>query len=337
MKAAVFKEKGVFEVEDVPDPEMGARDILVKVSHCAICGSDLHRYAYGMLKKGAVIGHEYTGTVVDRGADVTSFEIGDRVTRSSGKPNPPKEVFSYPPRYSAKERGFLPSGIDGGYAQYIAMDEDMAIKLPENLSNLEATLTEPLTIAVHAIRVSPLRLGDTVLVFGAGPVGLLTLQCVQRAGAMRIYVSEPNAARRSLAEEYSANQVFLPGEDDIVHEMVELTGIGVDVAFECAGAASTLHESLQAVRYGGTAVVIGMAWEPVHCLPVDWIGREVQMKAAYGYLPSDWLPALWLLETGQVRVSSMISEVVPLSDIQSAFQELMNPDTPWVQAVIAMD
>ena len=163
MKAAVFKEKGVFDVEDVPDPQIGPRDILVKISHCAICGSDVHRYANGMLKKGSVIGHEY------------------------------------------------------------------------------------------------------------------------------------------------------------------------------AGARSTLHDSLQAVRYGGTAMVIAMAWEPVHCLPVDWIGREVQMKAAYGYLPSEWLPVMWLLETGQVRVSSMISEVVPLSDIQSAFQELLNPDTPWIQAVIALD
>jgi len=290
-----------------------------------------------MLKRGAVIGHEYAGTVVERGADVREFDIGDRVTRSGGKPNPPKEVFGYSPRYSAKERGFLPAARDGGYAQYIALDADMAIKIPENLSNLEATLAEPLAVAVHGIRISPFRMGDTVLILGAGPVGLLTLQCVRIAGAMRIYVSEPNATRRTLAEELDADEVFDPAKVDIVEEMVERTGIGVDVAFECAGAGSTFHNSLQAIRYGGTALLISMAWEPVHCLPVDWIGREVQMKAAYGYLPSEWLPVMWLLETGQVRVSSMISEVVPLSDIQSAFRELLKPDSPWVQAVVALD
>jgi (R,R)-butanediol dehydrogenase/meso-butanediol dehydrogenase/diacetyl reductase len=154
---------------------------------------------------------------------------------------------------------------------------------------------------------------------------------------MLIYVSEPNAARRKLAKELGADKVLDPGESNIVEETVARTHIGVDVVFECAGARSTLHDSLQAVRYGGTALVIAMAWEPVHFLPVEWIGREVQMKAAYGYLPSEWLPALWLLETEKVRVSSMISEVVPLSDIQSAFQELLNPDTSWVQAVVALD
>ena len=337
MKAAVYKEKGVFEVEDVPDPVVGPRDILIKISHCAICGSDLHRYAYGMLRRDAVIGHEYAGTVIDRGSDVTEFAIGDRVTRSGGKPNPSKEVYGYSPRYSARERGFLPAARDGGYAQYIALDANMAVKIPENLSNVEATLAEPLAVAVHGIRISPLRLGDTVLILGAGPIGLLTLQGVRRAGAMMIYVSEPNSSRRALAEELGADEVFDPKEVNIVEEMVARTGIGVDIVFECAGAGSTFHDSLQAVRYGGTALVISMAWEPVHCLPVDWIGREVQMKAAYGYLPSEWRPVLWFLETGQVRVSPMISEVVPLSGIQSAFQELLDPDTPWVQAVIAPD
>jgi threonine dehydrogenase-like Zn-dependent dehydrogenase len=151
---------------------------------------------------------------------------------------------------------------------------------------------------------------------------------------MRIFVSEPNETRRNLAGEFGADEVFDPRQTDIAAEVVKRTGIGVDVVFECAGAEKTYHDSLQAVRFGGTVVLIAMAWEPVYCLPVDWIGREVQMKAAYGYLPSEWLPVMWLLETGQVTVSPMITSVVPLSDIQSAFQELMNPDTPWVQAVI---
>jgi 2-desacetyl-2-hydroxyethyl bacteriochlorophyllide A dehydrogenase len=335
MKAAVFKEKGVFAVEEVPDPEVGPRDILIEISHCAICGSDLHRYAYGMLRQGAVIGHEYAGTVVGRGAEVSEFDIGDRVTRSGGKPNPPKEVFGYSPRYSARERGFFPAARDGGYAQYIALDADMAIKIPGGLSNLHAALAEPLAVAVHGTRVSPTRLGDTVLVLGAGPIGLLTLQCLRLAGAMRIFVSEPNESRRNLAGEFGADEVFDPRQTDIVEEVVDRTGIGVDVVFECAGAEKTYHDSLQAVRFGGTVVLVAMAWEPVYCLPVDWIGREVQMKAAYGYLPSEWLPVMWLLETGQVTVSPMISSVVPLSDIQSTFQELMNPDTELVQAVVA--
>ena len=296
MKAAVFKEKGLLEVEDVPEPEIGPRDVLLQITHCAICGSDLHRYMYGMLNPGVVMGHEYAGKIVDKGKEVQTFQIGDRVTRGvahSGGINPAKDVFSLPDRYSAKELGFS-SLRPGAYAEYMAVNAETVMKIPDFVTNLEASLTEPLTVALHAVRLSKIRLGDQVLILGAGPIGLLTQQCASLSGAMRIYVSEINAARRTMASKLGAYAVFDPTRINLVEEVVLRTEVGVDLAFECAGAHLTLQNALEAVRVSGRIIVISLAWEPVHCLPVDWVGREIEMKTSYGMLPHEWPIAMWM-------------------------------------------
>jgi len=340
MKAAVFKEKGLLEVEDVPEPEIGPRDVLLQITHCAICGSDLHRYMYGMLNPGVIMGHEYSGKIVDKGKEVQTFQIGDRVTRGvahSGGINPAKDVFSLPDRYSAKELGFQPNMRGGAYAEYMAVNAGAVMKIPDSVSNLEASLTEPLSVVLHAVRLSKIRLGDKVLVLGAGPIGLLAQQCASASGAMRIYVSEINAARRNIASKLGAYEVFDPNKVNLVEEIVRDTEVGVDLAFECAGANPTLQNALEAVRASGRVIVISLAWEPVYCLPVDWVGREIEMKTSYGTLTHEWPIAVWLLESKKVQVKPMISEVIPLKDIQKAFQELLKPDTPWVQVVVGFE
>ena len=337
MKAAVFKEKGVLSIEDVPDPDIGPHDVLVQTTHCAVCGSDLHRYLYGMLAPGAIMGHEYSGKIVNKGREVQAFQIGDRVTRSGGKIVPGKDVSPMPARYSSRELGFPPYLKSGAYAEYTAVNADRVMRVPDSVTNLEASLTEPLTVALHAVRASKIRMGDQALVVGAGPIGLLTQQCVALSGAMRVYVSEINGARRAIASKLGADEVFDPTSTDLVNDIVERTGIGVDLAFDCAGANLTLQSSLEAVRLSGRVIVIAIAWEPVHCLPVDWIGREVEMKASYGALASEWPIALWLLESGRIEVEPMITHIIPLRDIQEAFQELLKPDTSWIQAVVSFD
>jgi threonine dehydrogenase-like Zn-dependent dehydrogenase len=335
VRAAVYKEKGVLSVEDVPDPIVGPRDVLLKVTHCAICGSDLHRYGHGMVRPGAILGHEYSGTVADKGAEVDAFRIGERVVRSGGVSNPWGDAPPYPPRFSAKERGFLATTRPGAYAEYFVTDADLLMRIPDSVTNLDAALAEPLCVSLHAVRLSRLRLGDQALVIGAGPIGLLAQQCAALSGARRVFVSEVNAARRSVALELGAAEVLDPTQASLEEEILRRTGIGVDVAFECAGAHSTFQEAIQTVRGGGQAVIVSLSWEPVNCLPVEWIAREVEIKAVYGSRASEWPVAMALLERRQVRVQPLISQVIPLDDIQAAFQELLKPDTSWVQAVVA--
>lgn len=162
---------------------------------------------------------------------------------------------------------------------------------------------EPLGVALHGVRLSKLRLGDQALVIGAGPIGLLTEQCAALSGTSRIFVSEINAARKAVASDLGADAVFDPSQVNLVEEILRHTGIGVDVAFECAGAPSTLQEAIQAVRGAGQVVIVSLSWEPVYCLPVEWIAREVEMKTSYGTFAGEWPMAMSLLERGRFRCS----------------------------------
>ena len=335
MKAAVFKEKGLLKVEEVSSPKLDANDVLLQITYCAVCGSDLHRYHYGMMSPGTIMGHEYSGRVVEIGSEVNSFQVGDRAAPSGGKVNPVQDIFPYPPRYSAKERGFIPGQRSGAYAEFMAIDADRLMKIPETVSNLEACLVEPLTVSLHAVRLSSIKLGDRVLVIGAGPIGLLVQQCSALAGAGDMFVSETSLARRKAASLLGADLVIDPLQENVVEEIIRETDVGVDLVFECAGANATLNDALCSLRVAGRVVVVSLAWEQVDCTPVDWVGREVEMKTSYGTLAREWYIAMKLLEKKKIQIKPVISHIAPIEDIQDVFQKLLEPETPWVQAVIA--
>jgi 2-desacetyl-2-hydroxyethyl bacteriochlorophyllide A dehydrogenase len=333
MKAAVFTESKRLVVQEIPDPTPEPHEIVMQVTYCAICGSDLHRYAYGMMSPGTIMGHEFSGVVVATGKDVTGWKIGDRVTRSGGRIDPGRDLPNMPPRYSAKERGFL-AMKPGAYAQYIATPAEKVMAVPDGVSDLDSSLLEPLTVALHAVRSSKIRLGDAAVILGAGPIGLLAQQCARRAGATAVYVSETNPARRKVAELLGAQAVFHPGQTNLVQEVVQRTGIGADVAFDCAGAKPTLQQALELVRMGGQVVVVALAWEPVDCLPVDWVGREVELKSCYAHLNSEWPISMGLLASGEVQTKPLISKVIELERLDETFQELLNPRNDLVQVVV---
>jgi len=333
MKAAVFKKEGLLAVEEVPVPPVGKKDVLIRVKYCAICGSDLHRYAFGMLKPGAIMGHEYVGSVVEIGQEVKGFAVGDRVTRWGGRIVPGRDSPNFPPRFSARERGFLEKR-SGAYAEYMSVKSENLFKVPEEVPDLDASLLEPLVVVVHAMRISKLRLGDQAVVLGAGPIGLFAVQCAGLAGALAVYVSEIDPARREIALKLGAKEAFDPRAVNLVGEIVKRTEIGADVAFECAGAKPTLQQALELVRRGGRVMVVSLAWEECDCLPVEWVGREVEMKACYSHLNSDWAIGLSLLQQKKVQASPMISKVVPLEEAQEAFQELLRPGSEVIQTIV---
>jgi len=333
MKAAVFKKENLLEVEEVPIPSPGRGEVLIQVKYCAICGSDLHRYAFGMLKAGAIMGHEYTGRVVEIGPEVEDLVVGDRVTRWGGRIVPGRDLPNFPPRFSARERGFHEARA-GAYAEYMVAKSENLCKFPEEVADLEAVLLEPLTVVVHAMRISGIRLGDQAVVLGAGPIGLFAVQCARLAGALTVYVSEIDPVRREAALKLGAQEDFDPRAVDLVKEIVNRTGIGADIAFECAGAKPTLQQALELVRMGGRVMVVSLAWEQCNCLPVEWVAREVEMKACYGHLNSDWAIALSLLRKRKVQTTPMISKIVGLQEIQAAFQELLQPGSGVIQTIV---
>ncbi len=320
MRAAVFKRAGMLVVAEVPLPRPGPGEVLIKVSYCAICGSDVHKYAHGMMAPGVVMGHEVAGTVAAIAEDVAGWSLGDRVVRGYRGP--------LPPRYTSRDKGFTRDPLlPGGFAEYMVWPAGALLRIPEVLADEVAALTEPLSVALHAVRLSEMTLGDAVLVLGAGPIGLLLLQCVRLCGPRLLIVAEPVAERRQMALRLGADVVLDPVECDVVGQAVHLTGgLGPDIVFDCAGAMPTLQQALTMVRQRGSVVLVAICMEPCEVSPLDWIGREVRLHCSYGAEARDWEIALAYLAEGRVKGQPLISKVVSLSGIQAAFQELLRPN-----------
>lgn len=342
MKAAVMRGTQQFAIEDIPTPEPGPNQVLIKIRYSAICGSDVHRFQYGMANSGSVLGHEYIGEVVQTGQDVTRLKEGDRIVGGGGTPPVGMQgvgmqgtvargesvSFSAGERYSARTVGVEATRI-GGFAEYVTMDEWRPLMIPDGVSDELAVLAEPASIAVHAIRNSKFKIGDSAVVMGAGPIGLLTMQVLNAGGASAVYVSEPAPARAEAARVLGATLVIDPVNEDAVARVLELSGgPGVPIAFDAAAAKQTFQQGLEMVRRNGQLLLISMAWEDVDLQTVDWIGREVEMKASYGSAPNDWQTVLNLMERGQLSEKSMITDdsFVGWDEMQVSMERLMKPD-----------
>jgi 2-desacetyl-2-hydroxyethyl bacteriochlorophyllide A dehydrogenase len=328
MKAAVYKGKHQFEIAEIPTPEPGPSQLLVKVHSCGICGTDVHAVMYEIARPGSVLGHEFSGTVVKTGSRVARWKVGDRVVGGGGErpPTEPPGPGAHP-RFNYRTMGFQ-GGRTRAYAEYVLMEEWEPISLPAALPDDAASLTEPCAVAVHAIRNSGLKLGDSVGILGAGPIGLFCIQAARAAGAAKVMVSEPAPARARAAASLGADAVLSPATDDVAERMVELTGgLGPDVIFDCAGIKATLDQALNTVRRSGQVVLVAVPWEPLPLLPVDWMAREIHFHSSWGSAPGDWKIALELMSTGKIDVKPLLSEAsfIPLEGIQKAFQELMKP------------
>jgi (R,R)-butanediol dehydrogenase/meso-butanediol dehydrogenase/diacetyl reductase len=328
MRAAVYKGKHKLEIEDIAVPEVGPKDVLIDVAYCAICGTDVHGVLYDVVPLGTVLGHEYSGTIVEVGSDVSKWKVGDRVVGGGGDPPPGKgKGWDLDPRFNYRTDGLSAKKIRG-YADFVRMEEWEPIPIPDGVSEEAAALCEPASVAVHAVRMSQLKLGDSVAVIGAGPIGLFTIQAARAAGATSILVSEPSATRRKAAKKLGADIVIDPMSENTIEASEKMTdGLGVHVAFDCAGIKNTLDQSASMVRPRGQAVLIAVPWEPLPIEAAEWMARHINIQTTFGQEPDDWHTTLKLMQMGKIVVEPMLqeSDFVPLEDIQSAFESLFKP------------
>ena len=336
MRAAVYKSKQNLVVEEIPTPEPQSDEVQIKISHSAICGTDVHVYLYDIAPPDTVLGHEFAGEISKVGSDVTRFEVGDRVIGLGGTPPPGKES----PLRRQDQYNYRLEGITNtrtrGYAEYTVAKEWEPLRLPDQVSNLEGALAEPCAIVTRAVRLSNQKLGDTVAVLGAGPIGLLCLQAAKAAGATKVIVSEPSEARRSVALELGADAVVDPTSQDPVKAIIELTdGAGPHVVYECAAAKPTLHDALDMVRRKGNVMLVALAWEDVPLLPVDWAGKEIQLNTTFASEPYDFKVAVDLIASKKFVLEPLLSDTdtIELKDIEEAFESLIKPSNQ-IQMVI---
>lgn len=329
MNALLLSAPSRLELRDLPAPVPGVEELLIEVAACGICGSDVHGYdgSTGRRIPPIVMGHEASGVVAAVGQGVTDFAPGDRVTFDS-------TVYCGVCAFCRKgevnlchDRQVI--GVScgeyrraGAFAEYLAIPARIAYRLPPELSFAEAAMLEAVSVALHGVRVSQLQPGDTVLVIGAGMIGLLLLQAARAAGAAPVYIADIDATRLKLAAELGAAGTFLASGPALVEAIAQQTdGQGVDVVLEAVGRDETIAAGIDCVRKGGTVTLVGNI-TPEVTLPLQKVvARQIRLQgscASAGEYPE----AMAKIASGAIRVRPLITAVAPLTEGPSWFARL---------------
>jgi L-iditol 2-dehydrogenase len=310
----------------IAEPAPG--EIQVHVDAIGICGSDLHSYSEGAIgdtpcQYPMVLGHEPSGTVVKTGAGVTGWSAGDRAALEPA-------IYCYHCEYCrsgrhnvcAKIRFLSTPGEPGFFRELVNLPAENLLAIPATLSLDHATVIEPLAIAIHSLKFAAIELGDTVAVFGGGPIGLLTVACLKLAGASRIWVVEPLEHRRAMAMAMGADAALDPQDGEAVRQILADThNRGVDCAIDCAAKEHTTNWAIRSVRNAGRVVLTGIHSEALVPFEVSPMRRKEVALFNVRRSNHESGHALQMLTEHIDRFAPLVTHSRPLSDISSAFKQ----------------
>ncbi|KAI1431757.1 GroES-like protein [Xylaria sp. CBS 124048] len=310
-------------------------DVLVAVNYTGICGSDVHYWQHGaighyVVKDPMVLGHESAGTVIQAGSKVTTLKAGDRVALEPGYPcrrcGPclsghynlcPEMRFAATPPYDGTLTGFWTAPADFCY------------KLPDNVSLREGALIEPLAVAVHIVRQASVSPGQTVVVMGAGPVGLLCAAVSRAFGASKVVSVDIVESKLQFAASFSSTHTYVSqrvSAEENAANIKKIAGLeaegGADVVIDASGAEPSIQACLHTVRTGGTYVQGGMGRDNITFPIMAFCLKEVTAKGSFRYASGDYKLAIELVRSGKVDVKKLISEVVSFKEAESAFDKV---------------
>ncbi|MEZ6061055.1 MAG: galactitol-1-phosphate 5-dehydrogenase [Planctomycetaceae bacterium] len=329
MKALLLTEYKHLELTDLPTPEIGPEDVLVRVQACGICGSDIHGWdgSSGRRIPPLVMGHEAAGIVAAVGSSVTQFTEGDRVTFDSmvscgrcdfcldGRPN------------LCDNRMVL--GVScgdyrryGAFAEYISVPQRITYHIPDSLPFEHAALIEAVSVAVHAANRTPVKMGDTAVVVGSGMIGLLVIQTIRLAGCGRVIAVDLSDQKLQVAKKLGADITINAGSEDVVARVKELTGgRGADVALEVVGSTPTVKAAIESTRKGGTVTLVGNLAPNVELPLQSVVTRELNVIGSCAS-NREYPACISLLSSGAIRVEDMITAKAPLEDGPAWFDRL---------------
>ncbi|MGG3448335.1 2,3-butanediol dehydrogenase [Domibacillus aminovorans] len=334
MRAAVWYGLKDIRVEEREISNVSSDQVKVKVAWAGICGSDLHEYAAGPSiipvyndpltgqQAPLTMGHEFSGVVEEVGSNVHGLKEGDKVAINpliiSGTHNDPL-VDMY------KGFAFVGLNSDGGFADFVVVDEKNVVKLPENMSLEQAALIEPTAVTVQAIKESQMKFGESVAVFGAGPIGLLTIISAKAAGAKEIFAFDLSETRLQKAKEVGATHVINSGEKDPVEYIRSIYPDGVDRAFEVAGVAPTFNQAIEVTRARGIVTIVALYEKPVNFEPMKLTASGVHIVSTLAYEPDVFEDTVKLMASGQLDPTPVITDHIELEEIvNKGFEALIN-------------
>jgi len=329
MNALLLKQYRQLELVDMPAPKPGPGEVLVRVHSCGICGSDVHGFdgSTGRRVPPLVMGHEAAGTVAGVGAGVAGFREGDRVTFDS-------TVYCGACFFCARGEVNLCDnrqvlGVScgdyrrhGAFAEYVVAPARIVYHLPDTLRFEHAAMIEAVSVAVHAVGLTPVRLGDCALVVGAGMIGTLALQALQLAGCAQVIVADGDSGRLEMARQLGATGVFNPNQGDVAEFVrARTSGRGADVAVEAVGATDPVRTAIAALRKGGALTLVGNVTPNIDLPLQSVVTRQIRLSgscASSGEYPT----CIDLLARGALRVDPLISAVAPLVEGPAWFERL---------------
>ena len=335
MRAVTIAEDRSLVLADVPERELGPGEVRVEVAACGICGSDLHLRPSPAVPAGAVMGHEFSGRLVELGEGVEDFGEGDRVA-----------VFPWAPCgecpmcrdgdvhvcMQAAATGIGLGANPGAYAERIVVRADTLHRLPDSVSDEHGALVEPLAVGLHGIAVADTPTDRPVAVIGAGPIGVMTACGLRAKGYERIVVVERNAARRARIERLGFASV---GLDDVHMAVIGALGNELPAAvFECAGHPSAAQLAIELVRPRGRIALLGVLEEPSSISTLVLLVKEAEIRASFAYRPEEFAEAVALIEAGRIPADDLITGTFPLEDAQALFEELVSPETEHLKVLL---
>ncbi|KAE8156404.1 D-xylulose reductase A [Aspergillus tamarii] len=331
-----FVLEGIHKVkfEDRPIPELrDAHDVLVNVRFTGICGSDVHYWEHGsigqfVVKDPMVLGHESSGVISKVGSAVTTLKVGDHVAMEPGIPCRRCEPCKAGKYNLCEKMAFAATPpYDGTLAKYYVLPEDFCYKLPENINLQEAAVMEPLSVAVHIVKQANVAPGQSVVVFGAGPVGLLCCAVARAFGSPKVIAVDIQKGRLEFAKKYAATATFEPSKVPALENANRIVnendlGRGADIVIDASGAEPSVHTGIHVLRPGGTYVQGGMGRNEITFPIMAACTKELNVRGSFRYGSGDYKLAVNLVASGKVSVKELITGVVSFEDAEQAFQEV---------------
>lgn len=331
MKAVVLRGPNDFKTEEIDRPQIGEKDMLLKMKKAAICGTDMRIFA-GTKTKGirypSVVGHEMCGDICEVGPKVEGFKVGDRVSIANVIPCGCCPACLQGRENACMNRKAIGYEFDGGFEEYVLLPEVLiqsgnVVKLPETVSYTAGALIEPLACCIRGLKNAGTGFNDVVLIAGAGPIGLMHMQLSKIAGAKTVIVSEPNEMRRTAALELGADLAVDPQSEDLEKIVMEQTnGLGADVIIMAIGVPALVNSTLKLCKKGGTVnLFAGFAGTGECTIEVNTIHyNEINVNGSTAYKRIDYLEAADMVINQKINLDRIATHTFPLDEFTEAFE-----------------
>ncbi len=330
MKAGQFERPFNINVGGYDIPPIGEYDLLVKVAYCGICGTDLHIYEgqVPFVQFPIIPGHEFSGTIAAIGSKVTNFSIGEKIAINPNLSCKDRrynlQEYCY---YCKKNRPHFCTNweaigvtMNGGFSEFVRCPSTSAFKVPNKVSLKEAAFMEPIACCLHGLRHIRISSEDTVLVIGAGPIGLLMISLIESQYRSKIIVSEPNQSRRHFAQDFGADIVIDPNNESLKEIIkTETDEEGVDASIEAVGSSATVEEAINLLNKGGKALIFGVSNDTIKLNLFELYSKELSLFGSFTN-PHENDEALNILKSKSLKTSELISHILPIERLEEGLK-----------------